>query len=163
MAQLMVRPGVGFLRALVRPPRVRGGLTEREGTAFADALRARLHERPAPLSDPWTLLAAASLMIAEVQGRQTATAPLVLAAEKGRLYRLRTAALFFAQWRDRSAVDLVLGPDPAPVGAVAQILRPGPTPNNLGDVFVSTGPEEQREKDFWVALAEIDTVWRTRS
>ncbi len=134
VADLLMAPGVGFLRALIPNPPVACAVGPDEASAVRAELESRLRPGgpdPRLPADGTALVAAATLLIAWVQLAQDAHRRSDgFDAAKGALYRARTVGQYAAQRSDRDAALVLLGDpdtpiDAAAIGRMTQALRPG--------------------------------------
>jgi predicted acylesterase/phospholipase RssA len=191
---LLLHPGVGFLRSLAPQPALTNGFTETEALAFARQLRSAVANylggvAYAPEQDPWTLVYAASMLIAQAKRIQASRAedPDIpspvddrdLVALKWELNRLLSSALLFAQLRDRRAVIGVLSGVEDTAGQVMTTLfAPGVEVANLDTeqaplptwdqlTLIASHPDADDfgsySKSLWAYAATVfNTFWPSR-
>ncbi len=155
LVDLLLAPGVGFLRALVPLPIVGSALHPRDADTAAQSLISITPDSLYPFGkDATALLAATDLFIPWIRRLQSNPDGLAqgLADAKGTLYRARSAALYVQQRQDADAAKKALGPvEPTPWPEVASALWPTPVPGRASVPFAN-------DEAFWSGLGELDDL-----
>lgn len=161
LIELMVHPGRGFLRAMVRPPLLTQVASEVIAPGIRTGLRAVLDERSgtAPLEqDATALMTASELVISWVRQLQDGGPPPALgealAGAKASAYRVRSAAMLVRDTRESAAVrsTLALSDPTAPTPEIARALWPDVPPDGTASPWLTEPSPYAAEETFWADL-----------